>query len=749
MNTIIKRITLIGFTFGLLMMAVSSANAAFTVNTTLDTPDSTPDGICADPFGNCSLRAAITESNDLAGADVITLPAGTYTQMLVAPSENLNVGGDWDITTAITINGAGSGTTILQANALPGVATERVLHCITAATAVVINDVTIQNGNYFTGTFGGGLRLETNSTNVTLNRVIVTNNRTAGSGGGIHFATAGTTLTVNNSTISDNKALGGNGGGINSTVNHTLNINNSVLTGNTSTSTSTLSTTGGAITSGNNAGTSTISITGSTISNNSSTNTATGSGYGGAIFSRDTNLTITGSTLSNNSTNGSGGAITCWLGSTTGRATIITGSTISNNTATPNPAESGSGGITFDNFSVSSIGTLNIVNSTLSGNTAPTTGKGGAIFSWVEPGLAGSNIVNITDSVIRGNSAQTGGGIFNESAGIGAGDISLINSTVRDNTSAEDGGGIHNLCSSTGSANVNLTNSTVSGNTVPTATRDGGGIFNGGFLASTNALNSTISGNSASNGGGIAHESTGSVDLNFVTVAFNNATTNAGGGLLQGLAGAGPINIKNTIVANNTSFGISPDIFGVITSQDYNHIRNATTPPGFTAMTNDVTGTDPMLVGVLALNSLNPSVLTKSHLPMALSPVVNIIPNGINGCGTPSITTSQNGVPRPTALGCEKGAVEIPLAPTAANASIRGRIFTPFGRGLTNATVVLTNSNTGEIRMARSASFGYFNFQDLQTGDFYILNVNSKRYTFNPQSFTLNENIDDLILTPQ
>jgi CSLREA domain-containing protein len=748
MNTIIKRITLIGFTFGLLMMAVSSANAAFTVNTTADTQDfPAGDGICADPFGNCSLRAAITESNALAGADIIILPAGTYTQTLTVASENLNAGGDWDITTPITINGAGSGTTILQANALPGVATERVLHCITAATAVVVNDVTIQNGNYFTGTFGGGLRLETNSTNVTLNRVIVTNNRTAGSGGGIHFATAGTTLTVNNSTISDNKALGGNGGGINSTVNHTLNINNSVLTGNASTSTSTLSTTGGAVTSGGSGGTSIISITGGTISNNSATNTSTGAGYGGAIFSRDTNLTVTGVTLSNNSTNGSGGAITCWLGAITGRTTTITGSTISNNTANTNPAEAGSGGITFDNFSASSIGTLNIVNSALFGNTAPATGKGGAIFSWVEPGLAGSNTVNVTNSVIRGNSAQIGGGINNESAGIGAGDISLINSTVSDNTSAEDGGGIHNLCSSTGSANVNLTNSTVSGNTVPTATRDGGGIFNGGFLASTNALNSTISGNSASNGGGIAHESTGSVDLNFVTVAFNSATTNAGGGLLQGLAGAGPINIKNTIVAKNTSFGICPDICGTITSQDYNHVEIVATPAVLLPLSaNDVTGTDPLL-GLLALNGIG--VTTKSHLPMPSSPVVNTIPNGTNGCGTPSITTSQNGVPRPTALGCEKGAVEIPLAPTAADASIRGRILTPFGRGLTNATVVLTNSNTGEIRMARSASFGYFNFQDLQTGDFYILNVNSKRYTFNPQSFTLNENIDDLILTPQ
>ena len=94
--------------------------ATFVVNTTADTQDALPgDGICADSTGACSLRAAITEANALAGADTITLPAGTYTQTLVAADEDLNAGGDFDITSPITINGAGSATTIIQANAAP------------------------------------------------------------------------------------------------------------------------------------------------------------------------------------------------------------------------------------------------------------------------------------------------------------------------------------------------------------------------------------------------------------------------------------------------------------------------------------------------------------------------------------------------------------------------------------------------------------------------------------------------------
>src|SRR3954470_13424194 len=64
----------------------TNVNAAtFVVNTTADTQDAAPgNGACADSGGACSLRAAITEANALGGADIITLPAGTYTQTLAA-----------------------------------------------------------------------------------------------------------------------------------------------------------------------------------------------------------------------------------------------------------------------------------------------------------------------------------------------------------------------------------------------------------------------------------------------------------------------------------------------------------------------------------------------------------------------------------------------------------------------------------------------------------------------------------------
>ena len=88
----------------------SPGPASFVVNITADTQDAAPgNGICADAAGACSLRAAITEANALAGADTITVPAGTYTQALASANDNSNAGGDFDITSPMTINGAGAG----------------------------------------------------------------------------------------------------------------------------------------------------------------------------------------------------------------------------------------------------------------------------------------------------------------------------------------------------------------------------------------------------------------------------------------------------------------------------------------------------------------------------------------------------------------------------------------------------------------------------------------------------------------
>ncbi len=87
------------------------------------------------------------------------------------------------------------------------------------------------------------------------------------------------------------------------------------------------------------------------------------------------------------------------------------------------------------------------------------------------------------------------------------------------------------------------------------------------------------------------------------------------------------------------------------------------------------------------------------------------------------------------------------VAPSAATASVRGRLISGFGRNLANANVSITNTATGEILRTRSNQLGYFNFKELEVGNVYVVSVNSKRFRFNNLTFTLNEDLTDLVLT--
>lgn len=84
-----------------------------------------------------------------------------------------------------------------------------------------------------------------------------------------------------------------------------------------------------------------------------------------------------------------------------------------------------------------------------------------------------------------------------------------------------------------------------------------------------------------------------------------------------------------------------------------------------------------------------------------------------------------------------------PLAPTAANVGISGRVFTPEARGLRNAVVVLTDSN-GVSRRALTSTFGYYRFFDIPAGQTYTISVSSKRYTFRPQVISVTDELTDL-----
>ncbi|MGP3999401.1 choice-of-anchor Q domain-containing protein [Streptomyces sp. 8N706] len=247
--------------------AAAEAPTEFTVDTASDAVDADrSDGACRTAAGTCSLRAAVMAANARPGSTII-LPAGRY-RLTIPPNPLLVIGshpdpttGDLNVSAPTTIRGAGTRTTVIDAN--------HVDRAFRMRADTRLSDLTITNGVAkqrevpITDTGGGGIA---NAKNMTLRRVAVTGNsagygggifnipdshldlidstisgNTAGEAGGVRFDDSG---TVVNSTIADNRvtdpgdrpgSLGGYGGGIDIRGLGTVEILNSTITGNSST----------------------------------------------------------------------------------------------------------------------------------------------------------------------------------------------------------------------------------------------------------------------------------------------------------------------------------------------------------------------------------------------------------------------------------------------------------------------------------------------------------------------------------
>ncbi|MGB7203497.1 MAG: FG-GAP-like repeat-containing protein [Pyrinomonadaceae bacterium] len=86
-----------------------------------------------------------------------------------------------------------------------------------------------------------------------------------------------------------------------------------------------------------------------------------------------------------------------------------------------------------------------------------------------------------------------------------------------------------------------------------------------------------------------------------------------------------------------------------------------------------------------------------------------------------------------------------PVAPTAANVTVSGRVFAEGG-GLRNAIVTITDSQ-GVTRSTRTSSFGNYSFSGVEVGRDYVISVAGKGYTFQPRIVTVNDNVADLDFT--
>ena len=353
------------------------AGLNFTVSTTADAVDAQPgDGICDDGAGNCTLRAAVMESDWLPGTQVITVPEGTYTLTIAGIGEDAAATGDLDILDDLIIRGAGRGSTIIDGGYL-----DRVLHVAVGVT-VIIAGVTIQHGaieHTGSGSDGGGI-LNTGLLEV-MDSTIRDSRANDGGGGGIHSAGR---LVLTSVIISGNTAL--QGGGIRFLNDPDLypvegggrfTMTDTVVSGNSATGL------GGGI----NLTEGPAEIVDSRITRNHSGAAGGGIRIGRAPpFPEGPPVRIERADISGNTSGGGGGGINNWA------PLSVTESVISNNSAS-----SIGGGI-------SNQGTLILTDSTVQYNT--TTGSSGMAGGVVNGGEA-----TISGTTIEGNSSSAGGAV--------------------------------------------------------------------------------------------------------------------------------------------------------------------------------------------------------------------------------------------------------------------------------------------------------------------------------------------------
>ncbi|MGH9269839.1 MAG: CSLREA domain-containing protein, partial [Ilumatobacteraceae bacterium] len=413
---------------GLVLAAPLVAHAAddFEVDTTADTPDANPgDGECADANGECSLRAAVEESNAQGGSTTIELQGATY----VLSEGELSVMADIEL--------EGDGSTV------DGDQQSRVFS-IDAGASLYVDELTVKGGFVEGGAdaivgSGGGFA---NAGTLHLVDSTVTENVADGpmaSGGGILNTGE---LLVEDSAIFNNLATRA-GGGIEANGGVTV-IDGSQLSGN--------STGPGP---GNGGG---LHLTGAgeVRVDRSAINANNAEAEGGGLWNSATGtMVVDRSTFSQNVAAGvdpdqGGGALF-----NDGGSLVVTRSVLSDNSA---PGPGGSGGGILNNK-----GTLEVSRTTIEGNEARRAGGG------IEANIGQTSLdrVELLDNE-TGNNPGNGGGLHIT----GAGQVDIDRGTVTGNSATNEGGGLWN--SSTGT--LIATRTKVTGNTAPA----GPDVFNDG-----------------------------------------------------------------------------------------------------------------------------------------------------------------------------------------------------------------------------------------------------------------------------
>ncbi len=198
--------------------------------------------------------------------------------------------------------------------------------------------------------------------------------------------------------------------------------------------------------------------------------------------------------------------------------------------------------------------------------------------------------------------------------------------------------------------------------------------------------------------------------------------------------------------------------FGFILNYDQTKLSNPVIGAGNAGSTvrscnTGVAGQVNCSVGGFPVNSLgssDPSIgeIAGTSNQILITVQFLVAANAPAGTTPLTITNSNASTDDPTLLTVAptNGTVTI-AGPTAASATVSGRVLTFSGRGIANARVTSTDQN-GMTRTTRTNSFGYYRLADVEAGQTYIFNVSHKSYRFSPRVISVNENLSRVDFTP-
>jgi hypothetical protein len=348
-----KRTALAGIVSAAALLVAAPAGADTFTPTRFDDPEP---GRCRP--NDCSLREAISASNNHAGHDTVLLGRGTYE--LELPPDDAGAGfesGSFDLVDAMTIRGQGPGRTTIDGNRIDKVIQGWVQG---APDAFELAELKIANGEVREDPIsqGGGVDIGSFQDSLRLSRVTITDNFALHRGGGVM---GGGELTIVNSTIKENFSRQGGGIAVLEDENRDFNLE--------------------------------TTIRASRISGNRSN-------FGGGIYGAADKLTIHNTTIARNVSD-EGGGLDLISQVAAPPVTEIRSSTISQNTARKG------GGLLVDG-NQPRLGlqkpTATLTNSTIAGNT--TTAEGGGIMA---DNAATVNLDNSTIAYNRADSDDNGG----------------------------------------------------------------------------------------------------------------------------------------------------------------------------------------------------------------------------------------------------------------------------------------------------------------------------------------------------